>query len=339
MYTTIDLFAGAGGLSLGLEQAGFQHLLLNEIDRDAVKTLNLNRPDWNVLFQDIKTIDLSEYKWIADVITGGFPCQSFSYAGKRMGLEDTRGTLFYEMARNIKDVEPKLFLIENVKGLLTHDNGKTLETIITVFEDIGYHVFPPKILKAVEHNVPQKRERLFIVGVRNDLYKDDLFPWPIPNGEERTVGDAFFKGDLYDTDVEKSPGQRYSDKKIKVMKKVPQGGNWRNLPVKTQKEYMLTTFYASGGRTGIAKRLSFEQPSPTILCSPSQKQTERCHPTEHRPISVRESARLQTFPDSWIFTGAVSAQYRQIGNAVAVNLSYDVGMALRQYLDTIKEDK
>jgi len=337
MYNTIDLFAGAGGLSIGLEQAGFEHILLNEIDRDAVKTLRTNRPEWEVLFQDIKNIDLEEYKNKIDLISGGVPCQAFSYAGKRMGLKDTRGTLFYDMARLIKQVEPKMFLLENVKGLLTHDNNKTLETIISVFEEIGYHVFDPKILKSVEFNVPQKRERLFLVGVRKNLYNGDAFPWPTGISKERTVADAFLKGELYDCDVPKSAGQRYSPKKIKVMKQVPEGGNWRNLPVKVQKSYMLTTFYAKGGRTGIAKRLSFDKPSPTILCSPSQKQTERCHPIEDRPITVRESARLQTFPDNWIFSGPVASQYRQIGNAVAINLAYEIGLSIIKYLKTIED--
>jgi len=338
MYTTIDLFAGAGGLSIGLEQSGFEHLLLNEIDADAVRTLNLNRPNWDVMFQDIKNINLLEYKYIPDLITGGVPCQPFSHAGKRLGLKDTRGTLFYEFARILKDVQPKLFLLENVKGLLNQDGGKTLETMINVFEEIGFYVFPPKILKAIEHNVPQKRERLFLIGVRKDLYKGDNFPWPPSRGEEKTVRDAFYKGTLYETDVTDSKGQRYSKKKLKVMKKVPEGGNWRSLPVKTQKDYMLTTFYAKGGRTGIAKRLAFDEPSPTILCSPSQKQTERCHPLEHRPISIRESARLQTFPDNWRFTGSISSQYRQIGNAVPVNLAYDVGISLIHYLKIINKD-
>ena len=336
MYNTIDLFAGAGGLSIGLEQAGFEHILLNEIDRDAVKTLRTNRPDWEVAFQDVKTLDLEEYKGSIDLISGGFPCQSFSHAGKRLGLNDTRGTLFYELARLVNQVQPKMFLVENVKGLLSHDNGKTLETIINVFEDVGYHVFQPKILKAVEFKVPQKRERLFLIGVRKDLYKSDIFEWPVGISKEMTVGDALFKGELYDTDVPKSPGQRYSPKKVKVMKLVPEGGNWRNLPLKVQKSYMLTTFYASGGRTGIAKRLSFEQPSPTILCSPSQKQTERCHPKEDRPLTVRESARLQTFPDNWIFSGPVHSQYRQVGNAVAINLSYEIGLSIIKHLKTLE---
>jgi DNA (cytosine-5)-methyltransferase 1 len=335
IYSTIDLFAGGGGLSLGLEQAGFKHILLNDSDPHSINTLRKNRPNWEVVFQDIRNLSLTDYKYHVDLITGRFPYQSFSYQGQRITLNDTRDTLFYEYCRILTEVEPKLFLVENVRGLLSHDNGRTLQSIIHIFEDLGYFVFEPKILNANEYNVPQNRERLFLIGVRKDLYKGDSFPWPLPYGAGKTLRDAFFKGDLYNTDVKKSPGQRYSKKKKAVMKKVPEGGNWRNLPLRIQKKYMLSTFYAKGGRTGIARRLSYDKPSPTILCSPSQKQTERCHPTEHRPISIRESARIQTFPDDWEFYGPIASQYKQIGNAVPVNLAYSIGVSLRDYLDII----
>ncbi len=333
-YTSIELFAGAGGLALGLEKAGFHHLLLNEIDKHAAATLQENRPNWKVLCDDIKNIDFSEYKGV-DVITGGFPCQAFSYAGKKRGLEDTRGTLFYEFARALKESDAKVFLAENVRGLLSHDGGKTIQTIISVFEELGYHVYAPKLLKAIYHDVPQKRERIFIVGVKKCYKEKAILEWPTPSKEIFTLKDALKKGRLFSCDVPKSQGQSYSDKKRDVLKLVPAGGCWRDLPDDVQKEYMQKSFYLGGGRTGIARRISWDEPCLTLTCSPAQKQTERCHPDEVRPFEVREYARIQTFPDSWAFKGSVNQQYKQIGNAVPVNLSYAVGKTLVKLLDSL----
>ena len=124
-YTSVELFAGAGGLALGMEMAGFQHVLLNEFDHEACETLRVNRPGWNVVEEDIHTVDFTGLKGRVDFLSGGFPCQAFSYAGKRRGFEETRGTLFFELARAVKEIQPKVFLCENVKGLREHDNGRT----------------------------------------------------------------------------------------------------------------------------------------------------------------------------------------------------------------------
>lgn len=145
-YNSIELFAGAGGMALGMEKAGFNHLLLNDFDRYATQTLQLNRPHWNIIHGDIAEIDFTSYHNI-DLLTGGFPCQAFSYAGKKRGLEDTRGTLFYEFARALKESQPKLFLAENVKGLKNHDGGRTLQTMIEVFTSMGIHYLHPKYSK------------------------------------------------------------------------------------------------------------------------------------------------------------------------------------------------
>jgi DNA (cytosine-5)-methyltransferase 1 len=207
--------------------------------------------------------------------------------------------------------------------------------MMDVFKDLDYDVLEPVLFNSMYYNVPQKRERLFILGIRKDI-SINPFSWPEPDIDNIvTLKDTFFKGKLYDTDVPLSNGQSYSEKKLKVMKLVPEGGNWKDLPVKVQKEYMLKTFYSTGGRTGIAKRLSFSEPSLTILCSPSQKQTERCHPSENRPLTIRESARIQTFPDDWVFLGSICSQYRQIGNAVPVNLAHKIGSKIIEYLENI----
>lgn len=334
-YSSVELFAGAGGLALGMEQAGINNILLNEIDKWACKTLKKNRPDWNVVHDDIAKLDFRKLKGKVDIVTGGFPCQAFSYAGKKLGLNDARGTLFYDFARAVNEINPPIFLAENVRGLLTHENGKTLEGIISVFEEIGYNVVEPKILKAIFYKVPQKRERLIIVGIRNDIKTP--YNFPKPSKETYNLRDALFSGKLYKTDVPSSIGQKYPVKKAKIMQHIPEGGYWRDLPEDLQKEYMMKSYYLGGGKTGMARRMSWDEPCLTLTCSPSQKQTERCHPTETRPFTVREYARIQTFPDDWEFEGSVSQQYKQIGNAVPVNMARELGYSVVQFLNRYYE--
>ena len=337
-FTSIELFAGAGGLAIGLEKAGFNAVALNEIDKKACETLRRNRPDWNVLEGDISNIDFTEYKDI-DFLSGGFPCQAFSYAGNKLGFEDTRGTLFFEFARAIKEIKPKVFLGENVRGLLTHDNGKTLEAIKLVIKKIGYTLIEPKVLRAIFYQVPQKRERLFLVCIRNDLLKYNNFEWPEPYTKVLTVKDALKKGLLYSSDCPESQGQVYPERKKEILSMIPPGGCWVDLPDDIQREYMQKSYFMGGGKTGMARRLSYDSPSLTLTCAPAQKQTERCHPVETRPLNIREYARIQTFPDEWEFVGSISSQYKQIGNAVPVNLAYAVGRKLIALLNNIEKCK
>ena len=335
-YTSIELFAGAGGLALGMERAGLSHILLNEIDHDACSTLRCNRPAWQVVEQDVRTISFKPYCGKVDFLSGGFPCQAFSYAGKQGGFNDTRGTLFFELARAVKEAQPKVFMGENVKGLSAHDGGRTLETIKNTIRELGYTLVDPRVLKAIFYQVPQKRERLILVAIRNDLAGKVQFKWPSPYHRVMTLRDAFFKGELYDTDVPPSEGQKYPPKKQRVMELVPMGGYWRDLPVDIQKEYMGGSFALDGGKTGMARRLSLDEPSLTLTCAPAQKQTERCHPTETRPLTIREYARIQTFPDEWQFAGTLASQYKQIGNAVPVNLAYAIGRSIVRLLNDIE---
>ena len=335
-YKIIELFAGAGGLALGLEKAGFQSLLLNEIDRDACETLKKNRVNWNVKNCDIREYDFTKFKGEVDLLTGGFPCQAFSYAGKKLGFNDTRGTLFYEFARAVKETNPKVILAENVKGLVSHDSGKTLETIKNIIHEIGYELVEPKILKAIFYKVPQKRERIFLVAIRKDLSRFVSFNYPAKFPKIFTLRDALKKGDLFNKDVPKTEGQIYPQRKKEILSKVPQGGYWRDLPDDLQREYMRGSYFLGGGKTGLARRLSWDEPSLTLTCAPAQKQTERCHPTETRPLTFREYARIQTFPDEWQFCGSLSSIYKQIGNAVPVNLAYAVGRSLVNLLNEIE---
>ncbi|TMM47028.1 DNA cytosine methyltransferase [Colwellia ponticola] len=336
-YNLVELFAGGGGLALGMEAAGFESVMLNEWDKHACSTLRHNRPNWNVVEGDISKIDFTQIKEDIDILTGGFPCQAFSYAGKSLGFEDTRGTLFFEMARAIKETQPKVFMAENVRALLTHENGKTLEIIRNVIDELGYDlIVEPKVLKAIFYKVPQKRERLILIGVRKDLAGKANFNWPSVYKKVMTVGDALYKGELYSSDVEKSAGQQYPERKKEIMSKVPQGGYWRDLPDNLQREYMKGSYFLGGGKTGMARRLSLSEPSLTLTTSPAQKQTERCHPIETRPLESREYARIQTFPDNWEFQGPISAVYKQIGNAVPVNMAAAIGRSLVRFLNDLE---
>ncbi len=327
--TCIELFAGAGGLAIGLESAGFEKLLLNEVDKSACETLSHNRPEWNVVHSDIKDINFKKYAGKLDLLSGGFPCQAFSYAGKSRGFEDARGTLFYEYARAIQEIRPKAILAENVRGLLTHDSGKTIRVIKDIINELGYTLVAYEVLKAIFYRVPQKRERLIIVGVRNDLLSSDkIFKLPSKSDSIYTLSDALKKGSLYNKNVPKSEGQKYPSRKAEILSNVPQGGYWKDLPLELQKEFMKGSFYLGGGKTGMARRLSMDEPSLTLTTAPAQKQTERCHPLENRPLTVREYARIQTFPDSWEFCGSLTNQYKQIGNAVPCNLAHRVGNSL-----------
>jgi len=332
-YNILELFAGAGGLAIGLEQSGIKCAALNEIDKWACATLRENRPNWNVLEGDIKDFDFSEYQNQVEIVTGGFPCQAFSYAGKKLGLEDARGTLFYEFARVVKEVNPLICVGENVKGLLSHDKGKTLEGMISILDEIGYNVVPVQVLKAINYKVPQKRERLILVGIRKDIEVE--YEYPTPYNVIYNLSDALKKGELYDTDVPKSGGSKYPEHKKQILDLVPQKGYWRDLPLDIQKEYMGKSFYLGGGKTGMARRIGWDEPSLTLTCSPAQKQTERCHPDETRPFTVREYARIQTFPDDWNFAGSISQQYKQIGNAVPCNLGKELGYSIIKFLNKV----
>lgn len=332
-YNSVELFAGAGGLALGLEKAGFNEQALIEIDKYAAETLRQNRPNWNVIEDDVIKVASNGVKSYLpegtpiDFVSGGYPCQSFSYAGHKLGLEDVRGTMFYYFAQIIGELNPKVFLAENVKGLTTHDDGKTLQTMIDIYEDLGYTV-TTNIVKAIDYNVAQKRERVIIVGVRNDIDLEYVPPKPYN-----------FKPVLKDVlkDVPKSLGEKYPEKKRKVLELVPPGGYWRDLPEEVAKEYMGKSYYSGGGRTGMARRISWEEPCLTLTCSPAQKQTERCHPDETRPFTVREYARIQSFPDEWEFIGSMGRQYKQIGNAVPVEMAKAVGLSIIDILNKAED--
>lgn len=213
---------------------------------------------------------------------------------------------------------PKIAVGENVRGLLKHDGGRTLATMVKTLEQLGYKV-AYKILRSQYFDVPQKRERLIIMAVRKNLNIPFIFP-----KEQNYI--ISLREALKNCPI--SEGQKYSPKKEMFLKLIPEGGYWKDLHVDMQKEYMGASFYLGGGKTGMARRLSWDEPSLTLTCAPAQKQTERCHPSETRPLTVREYARIQTFPDSWDFQGSMISKYKQIGNAVPPNLAYHIGRCI-----------
>lgn len=320
----IEVCAGAGGLSSGLIKAGLQPLLLIDNDKDCVSTLKINHgSNTKIECCSFNTYDMSDYVGKVDILTGGVPCQSFSQAGKRKGLNDPRGNLMNDFIDLVHLIKPKLFMIENVKGLLSHNKGQTFNTIINKFIEKSNYNIVYKCINANDYGVPQKRERVFIIGTLKSLQISYQFPKVI---DKKPVLHDILKN------VPESIGAQYSDLKIQLYNYIPQGGCWINLPENIQKEYLGNSYNSSGGKRGILKRLSMNEPSLTLLCSPSQKQTERCHPIYNRPLNIREYARIQTFDDDYTFSGSMNSQYKQIGNAVPVHLAKLFGLSFIQAL-------
>jgi DNA (cytosine-5)-methyltransferase 1 len=309
-------------MALGMERAGFSPLLVNDNNRDAVATLRSNRPGWPVDHRDVQEVDFRGLRGAADVVLGGFPCQPFSTAGNQQGFSDARGMLAFELVRAIREARPRVAVGENVRGLVRHDGGRTLHRLLHAIRLAGYQV-GYAVLGSQRFDVPQKRERLVILAVRRDV----AAPIAFPVGKDPTLTVRHAIGDR-----PMGPGRQYPEHKRRIMALVPEGGNWRSLPRALQVQYGGAKVGKGGGTSGVARRLAWDALSPTLLCSPDQKRTELCHPSEDRPLNVREYARIQTFPDDWEFKGTVAAQYRQIGNAVPVNLAYHLGRAVEAIL-------
>jgi DNA (cytosine-5)-methyltransferase 1 len=324
--TFIEVCSGCGGLSSGFLNAGWDAKLLNEIEPVFAATLKKNHPGILVETKDMQKLDLTQYHGQIDVLMGGIPCQAFSQAGLREGLNDPRGQLMLDFNRLIKQVSPKILMVENVEGLTTHNNGKTLESILSLFANDGaYHMYH-KVLNAGQYEVPQKRKRIFIIGVRDDIHQaKGAFTYPSPSSNTVLLRDVL-------PNCPPSDGAKYPEAKKKVMDLVPEGGCWVDLPEDIQRAYMGGSFESGGGKRGMARRLAMNEQCLTLTTSPAQKQTERCHPLETRPLTVREYARIQTFPDSYVFEGSMANQYKQIGNAVPVKLAEAMGQRLKDYL-------
>lgn len=342
-YPVVSLFSGAMGLDLGLNKAGLRVAVSQDIDRWCVETMRRN--GHTAVEGDVRELVAAdptcEFLLRAGglprdsvfAVVGGPPCQPFSVAGKRKGVEDARGQLFEEFIKVVAALRPRFFIMENVKGLasmpsdpMDKQSPPVLQTILSAFKNIGYHTVHG-VLDAVHYGTPQFRERLVIVGSRDG--ENVFLPAPThfhqhqsPSLRWKTLGDAI--ADL------KEPGAHtnFSPAVKRFLALVPAGGNWKSLPVNLTEEAMGGAFESGGGKVGFYRRLSLSEPSPTLVTSPIQKATMLCHPTELRPLSVLEYARLQQFPDDWIFEGKTADCYRQIGNAVPVTLGFALGQML-----------
>lgn len=338
MYESISLFSGAMGLDLGLEKAGININLCQDFDNACYKTMLANGKKG--LLGDIRKISSEQILTLTGLqkekpfmICGGPPCQPFSTAGKRMGINDPRGSLFMDYVRMVKEIRPRFFVFENVKGLVSIavDEGGTpgsvLEIILNEFQSIGYKV-EYDVLDAVNYGVPQFRERLIIIGSRDN---EDIF-LPIPSRFQKHQNKELRWSVIRDviSDIENESGEcmSFSEERLKYLRLIPEGGNWRNLPEDMVQEAMGGAYASGGGKVGFYRRLSYSQPSPTLVTSPVQKATMMCHPIKDRPLTVHEYARIQQFPDDWKFVGAIGNKYKQIGNAVPIGLAEAIGKAV-----------
>ena len=362
----ISLFSGALGLDIGLENAGFNLRALVECNSLAVQTAkeNLDRLNANVCIVEEKigldniasvcrTIlkETKLKKGEVDLLAGAPPCQPFSTAGKRQSIMDARGDGFAVFLETVRILSPKYFVIENVKGILSaakehrplaqrgpgfpplkpeEEQGSAfmgiLDNIEELCKEMGYCV-SWGVLNAADCGSPQSRERLIIIGSL-----DGQFVWPTlthsekgEDGKEKWVTLRKALSGLKD----KSPVYRdFSETVSSYLQLIPAGGNWRDLPKEMHQDAIGGAYKSWGGRSGFLRRLAWSKPSPTVTQSPAAKATMLCHPREIRPLTVRECARIQQFPDDWTFSGGMAEQYKQIGNATPVALAEAIGVAL-----------
>lgn len=363
----ISLFSGAGGLDLGLEKAKFETRVMVEIDRDARATVQQNRHHFGgrkfPILDDVTKVDPEAIlaaagleRGQAALVAGGPPCQSFSTAGRRGSIGDPRGSLFINFANMVEAAQPRFFVMENVRGLLSaaiehrpidrrgrdhaplrpeEEQGSALRVILEVFDRLGYQVIKPGIVNAADYGVPQTRERLLILGSRDGEFPDVQGPREIvvptvnSKAERRTLRDAF--AGLTPGAKRKPVYQSYSPPRAALYELIPPGANWRYIRdhyPDLLAEAMGGALHADGGRVGFYRRLALNEPAPTLPTSPVQKSTGLCHPRQLRPLSVQEYAAIQQFPSDFEFAGSVASQYRQIGNAVPVGLGEAIGNAL-----------
>lgn len=344
-YKILDLFCGAGGFSCGFDMCeDFHTEVALDFEPNAVKTFQRNFPEAKCVCGDITSAEVKEEiikeakARGVNIIIGGPPCQGFSSANRHeKELSDPRNKLFFEYLSILKEIQPEVFLIENVKEILTKDNGYAKDRIIEITSELGYEV-NVKVLLASDYGVPQDRRRAVFVGIRKDIGKKFDFDTMVKSDRKYTVYDAI--GDMFYTDkkIENNlldkirdttePLQNnikpvHNEKVIERMKHVPQGGNWKDVPEElwdTKRDNRHSSAY---------RRLNFKEPSITI----DTGHMNYFHPVEHRTPTVRESARLQSFPDSFIFEGNTGAQLRQVGNAVPPLMSNTIANAIKKLLE------
>ena len=321
---SVSVFSGGGGLDLGLSLAGFDIGYASDEERYYCDTLKLNFPGCFVDVKDVKDINMNSIcevigKSHIELLSGGSPCQAFSILGKRKSFDDERGQLVFEFIRLIEELAPSVFIFENVPGILTLNKGSDWEFLRSRFESTGYKIFQ-KVLNAADFGIPQIRKRLFVIGFRKAT--NFIFPSPThynPSQDPNLLEYCLSKwlpaklvfestSSLLNNDI-----RPHGDRVRNRYKLVPQGS--RDLIDHTN-------------------RIHAEKPAGTVLVgSKAGGGRPHIHPYLPRHITVREAARLQSFPDWYVFQGTQTAQYRQVGNAVPPLLAYAVGKAIRQALD------
>ncbi len=354
-YNTISLFSGAMGLDLGIEKAGFKIRVCVEKDKWAAQTIRANT-SIPVIERDINDVPTDEILAAAGIgrqdvtlVIGGPPCQAFSTAGKQKGFADFRGNVMLQYLRVVRDIMPEFFIMENVRGLqsaklnsvpaeyaeyepIKDVKGSAFHFMVAEFRKLGYSI-SHALLNAANYGVPEKRERIVVIG-----HRGERVPIPSPthseNGEFGTkkwntlrscIGDMEHRTDLHYTELRK--------RSLPYMKIMKEGQNWRNLPEDMAMQAMGKAYFLSRGKTGFLRRLKFDEPSPTLVTSPTMPATLLCHPTQLRPLSIEEYARIQQIPDSWTFNGRLETIYKQIGNAVPVGFGQAVGQQIMRFIN------
>ena len=351
----ISLFSGAMGLDLGLEVAGLDIALALECSSFPVATIVRNRPSLPLIDKPIEDVSSFEILQAAQLtagqafaVVGGPSCQVFSTAGQRRSLADPRSSMFRHFVRVIREIRPKFFVMENVRGLLSaavrhrplkqrgpgypplekeEQLGSAFRVVAETLRGLGYYcVFD--VLNAADYGVPQTRQRLVIVGSRDG--KKVRMPEPTHHSDGadglpkwRTLGEA-----LEGLDEDRPDFYLFCPSKARYLRLISEGGNWRQLPEELKSMALGQAFHSWGGRSGFFRRLSRKRPSPALTTRPDSKATTLCHPTELRPLSVGECARIQQFPDDWLFEGTVRKKYEQVGNAVPIGLGTAIGKSL-----------
>ena len=313
----IDLFCGIGGIRLGFSK----HFNLNvvfssDIDPNAQKTYLKN-------FNDQPKGDITKISSLEvpshDLLMGGFPCQAFSLAGKKLGFEDTRGTLFFEVARIIKEKKPKVIFLENVKGLVGHDKGKTLKVIINTLKELNYDVHY-KVLNAANFGLAQKRERIYIVGFNKDLVKNSsAFKFPEPLDSKPKISDILEKN----VDINYFVSAQYMKSLVNHKARHAKKGNGFGYQVIGPSEVANTVLVGGMGK---------ERNLVKDLSKPKKTKDKKINNQNLRVMTEREWARLQGFPDSFIFPCSKTATYKQLGNSVAVNVISAIAAKIKEVL-------
>ncbi|MDR3450372.1 MAG: DNA cytosine methyltransferase [Alphaproteobacteria bacterium] len=313
----VSLFSGAGGLDLGLIQAGHEVVWANDFDADAVATYKKNIGN-HIILGSIEDIPSSQIP-SCDVVVGGFPCQGFSQANLLRFEKDKRNRLYLEFKRIITDKKPKYFLAENVRGILSLANGRAIEKIEKDFAAAGYRV-KKKLFNVANFGVPQSRWRVVIAGTRNDLPETADFCFPVETHTNPSKA--------------KKMGLKAWSQIGKALAKIPEPDEKHSLPNHVCSQYKVTNRNFTGHRWTDA-----EKPSPTILARGNGKGGVCAiqHPNNHRRMSIRESATIQTFPLDFEFVGKMNSCYRQVGNAVPVLFAYHLGLQLGSQNQSMKE--